>query len=195
MDSKQLSKHSIVKCAVIRFRQFGILKTTMEEIASDLSISRSSLNYYFKYKELLVMEVLNKLSSEYLGELNKITLNEDRNFYDVIDAMIELKGKYFKKNFSILTYSLTNIGLIPKKLTRVWAFEKRAYNELFCNRLVFNTRNFLDNRKKTNLYLYYIQTLYTQKLLMGNYIITEKEVKRLSHNVRTLSHIIIKGLL
>ena len=46
-DQKQ---EAIIEAAIKRFAHFGVSKTTMAEIAADLSFSKASLYYYFPDK-------------------------------------------------------------------------------------------------------------------------------------------------
>ena len=50
----------IVNAAQKRFGVFGLLKTTMQEIASDLCLSKGLLYYYFPGKEHLYKAVVEK---------------------------------------------------------------------------------------------------------------------------------------
>lgn len=61
----------IVNAAQVRFGQFGIEKTTMREIASDLNMSKGSLYYYFPDKEHLYKAVVEKEQNEFLSILKE----------------------------------------------------------------------------------------------------------------------------
>ena len=51
-------REAIIEAAKKRFSHFGVGKTTMNEIADDLSISKASLYYYFPDKLNLYAAVL-----------------------------------------------------------------------------------------------------------------------------------------
>ena len=59
-DQKQ---ENIIQAAIKRFAHFGVSKTTMSEIAADLSLSKASLYYYFPDKLNLYAEVLRSITS------------------------------------------------------------------------------------------------------------------------------------
>jgi len=63
---------TILVTAQKRFGQFGMAKTTMQEIADDMGISKGSLYYYFPDKEHLYMAVIDR---EYEQFLNLVSLN------------------------------------------------------------------------------------------------------------------------
>src|SRR5215216_714245 len=62
-------RDAIIEAALKRFAHFGVAKTTMNEIAKDLKISKASLYYYFPDKLNLYAEVLKSIinSSETKG--------------------------------------------------------------------------------------------------------------------------------
>jgi TetR/AcrR family transcriptional regulator len=61
IEEQDKKKDQIIEAALNRFMHFGIPKTTMNEIADDLSISKALLYYYFPDKSSLTYEVANHL--------------------------------------------------------------------------------------------------------------------------------------
>lgn len=59
LDQKQ---EAIIGAAIKRFAHFGVAKTTMTEIAADLSLSKASLYYYFPDKLNLYAAVLTTIT-------------------------------------------------------------------------------------------------------------------------------------
>jgi AcrR family transcriptional regulator len=57
---------SILTTAQKRFGQYGMAKTTMQEIADDLGISKASIYYYFPDKQQLYMAVIESEHDEFL---------------------------------------------------------------------------------------------------------------------------------
>ena len=53
-------RNNILEIAQKRFGMYGLAKTTMQEIANDLGMSKGSLYYYFPDKERLYAAVLEK---------------------------------------------------------------------------------------------------------------------------------------
>ncbi len=106
---KDTTKENILNVAAKIFSKFGFKKTTIEEIASSARKAKGSVYYYFKNKEDLFKEVVNKEFQVLQTELTKVinedidsdkkfkkfvlirmqTLNNSVNFYDV------LKNNYF----------------------------------------------------------------------------------------------------
>jgi AcrR family transcriptional regulator len=60
VSKDQLARQEIVDNAQILFRQFGLKKTTMDEIAESCGKAKSTLYHYFKSKEQVFVEVITK---------------------------------------------------------------------------------------------------------------------------------------
>jgi AcrR family transcriptional regulator len=65
-SEKLMKEQLIIEAAQKRFGLFGIEKTSMREIAEDLSLSKASLYYYFPDKESLYRAVVEKEQTEFL---------------------------------------------------------------------------------------------------------------------------------
>jgi AcrR family transcriptional regulator len=65
----------IIEAAQKRFGLYGIEKTSMREIASDLKLSKASLYYYFPDKESLYRAVVEQEQSEFISRITKRILS------------------------------------------------------------------------------------------------------------------------
>lgn len=63
---------SIVEAARKRFAHYGLGKTTMNEIAADIGMSKAALYYYFPDKERLFIEVIKHEMEKFFSEVNEI---------------------------------------------------------------------------------------------------------------------------
>jgi AcrR family transcriptional regulator len=61
----------IIEAAQKRFGLYGVEKTSMREIASDLRLSKASLYYYFPDKETLYKAVVEKEQNEFLAKISE----------------------------------------------------------------------------------------------------------------------------
>jgi AcrR family transcriptional regulator len=61
----------IIEASQKRFGLFGIEKTSMREIASDLKLSKASLYYYFPDKESLYKAVVEKEQIEFISKISE----------------------------------------------------------------------------------------------------------------------------
>jgi AcrR family transcriptional regulator len=62
----------IINVAQRRFGLYGVEKTSMREIASDLKLSKASLYYYFPDKEALYKAVVEKEQKEFLERIKEM---------------------------------------------------------------------------------------------------------------------------
>lgn len=85
MDSAkdQLVRNEILSQAQELFRQYGLKKTTMDEIAAACGKAKSTLYYYYKSKEQVFDAVLNKE----LTDLRKLVRAKVEEHKTVIDKM------------------------------------------------------------------------------------------------------------
>lgn len=63
----------IVKVARERFQHYGVAKTNLEEIASDLGMSAGNLYRYFASKQEIAIACSRQLLNEWMAELRDIT--------------------------------------------------------------------------------------------------------------------------
>jgi AcrR family transcriptional regulator len=96
-------REQIIEIAIKRFSHFGITKTTMNDIADDLALSKQSLYYYFPDKPGLILAVINRVLHEYHARVKELLVGE----WLVEDVLLELAGircdfaqRYFMLNIS-----------------------------------------------------------------------------------------------
>jgi AcrR family transcriptional regulator len=90
----------IIEGAIKRFIHFGINKTTMNEIADDLSVSKPSLYYYFPDKTSLIIGVLDKIFSDLFDILTK-EYEEDEPIEKTLLNLIEVGHRFFQKYYML----------------------------------------------------------------------------------------------
>ncbi len=100
MENQDKKRELIIEAALKRFAHFGLSKTTMTEIASDLSFSKALLYYYFPDKINLYAAVLEYLvehgEKEITGQLTQISDSQK-----ALDFYLEKRHAYLKKYFNI----------------------------------------------------------------------------------------------
>ena len=99
MSNQLDTKHEqIIEATLKRFTHFGISKTTMSEIADDLSISKALLYYYFPDKTSLVLEVGKHILSDFIHAQDmalKTSSDFKSGLYDIMNIRIDFGKKYF----------------------------------------------------------------------------------------------------
>src|SRR5436190_24402022 len=96
-----IKQDQIVGAALRRFSHFGIAKTTLSEVADDLSVSKQALSHYFPDKQSLVDAIIEKLSTEYTDRLSK-EMDQSRSVAESLLKLTEVKGIFFEKYFMLL---------------------------------------------------------------------------------------------
>ena len=90
LDNKQVL---IVEAAIKRFAHFGVAKTTMSEIAADISLSKASLYYYFPDKLSLYGAVLQYVADKDASQHDD-ALAMEKDPYKAIIAYLERRTCY-----------------------------------------------------------------------------------------------------
>lgn len=105
---------NILEAATKRFAHFGVDKTTMNEIADDLGISKASLYYYFPDKLNLFAATLKKIIG-HEQEKEIPFINES----DILKGMykyLEKRTEFIIQNYRILEYLKNIREAIPEDL-------------------------------------------------------------------------------
>jgi TetR/AcrR family transcriptional regulator len=72
-NEEEVSKiDNILNAAQRRFGQYGLCKTTMTEISTDIGLSKAALYYYYPDKESLFEAVIEKEQNEFVEEIKKL---------------------------------------------------------------------------------------------------------------------------
>jgi TetR/AcrR family transcriptional regulator len=98
----QVKQDQIVEAAIRRFSHFGIAKTSLTEVADDLSVSKQALAYYFPDKQSLVHAVVDKLTNDY-GHQLKAEMQSAGSVLEALLKLTEVKSFFFEKYFMLAT--------------------------------------------------------------------------------------------
>jgi len=79
----------------------GTAKTTLDEIARDLRLSKSAIYHYFNTKDELYTAVVEKQATDYIKAVVEIFNNEERKFQERFRAYFTLKTD-LKLNYKLL---------------------------------------------------------------------------------------------
>lgn len=96
----------ILEVAKRRFAHYGLAKTTMAEIAKDLSFSKALLYYYFPDKNSLYMAVIEEIMEELDEEIHGL-LTKDVSVEEGISIILEKRIESVKKYYYIVEYTFT----------------------------------------------------------------------------------------
>lgn len=114
-----IKRAKILEVAKRRFAHFGMAKTTMAEIAKDLSFSKALLYYYFPDKHSLYTAVLEYVINEMIGKVDTYLLKATSIEKSILFA-IESRMELMRENYNLFEYSsslfMQNPGEMGKSL-------------------------------------------------------------------------------
>jgi TetR/AcrR family transcriptional regulator len=134
MENQDKKRTLIIEAALKRFAHYGLSKTTMTEIAKDISFSKALLYYYFPDKLSLYVSTIEHLmqimSRDLVRSIDKTTTSTDG-----VLKLLQKRQAYMQKYYNLFE-SLQIIGLdMPKGLNE--KFEKaRAFEAIILNSLL-----------------------------------------------------------
>src|ERR1700744_4039399 len=117
-EPQDIKKEKILEAAYQRFLHYGYSKTTMNEIAGDLSLSKALLYYYFPDKSQLYVAVMRKLAGEYLQKLQ----NKLDKFSDLKEAFVfqvNTQHDFIVKNYNFFDFFRLNEQNLPDTIWKI----------------------------------------------------------------------------
>jgi TetR/AcrR family transcriptional repressor of mexJK operon len=127
-DRKQ---EAIIAAAIKRFAHFGVAKTTMAEIAADLSFSKASLYYYFPDKMNLYAAVFHNITDA-SEKADDEELAKKKDPFEAICFYLEKRTDFIIKYHNIIEYVRTfSHANIPTELQSLFdQLKKRELERL-----------------------------------------------------------------
>lgn len=94
-------RFQIIRAASKRFARHGLHKTTLDEIARDLRISKASLYYYFESKDQLYYETIRWDADQFIESIKNIFNNESLQIFERFSLYFTSKDETLN-NFKLL---------------------------------------------------------------------------------------------
>lgn len=104
--SQDQKQEAIIEAAIKRFAHFGVAKTTMNEIAADLSYSKASLYYYFPDKLSLYAAVI-KTITHAGASADDAEMDKEKDPFKAIMLYLQRRTDFIIKYHNILEYLKT----------------------------------------------------------------------------------------
>lgn len=200
MNDIDKKRELIVDSAIKRFSHFGIQKTTMNEIADDISVTQPSLYHYFPDKMSLVVAVVEKIMTEYFDELEG-QLSVLNRLEEEFVAILVCRKKFVKRYFMLnLTETSPEAGQIQNACYGVME-QARARESVLVATLITKAANAgeiasVDADKMSKLYLDAITGLSVFVLipLKNKFSPGEEEFDLIFERQHELSKVFLSGL-
>ncbi len=192
-------REQIIVGAIKRFTHYGINKTTMNEIADDLSVSKPALYYYFPDKASLVLGVVSKIFEDYFELLSKEKISA--SLEEKFATIIEIKHRFFQKYYMLhlsagTTDSSLNTEQIKSYVTEMKNKDVELHSQILQNAIDQGEIAAIDPKKTALLYLQCMAGITSLCVMKGNKELmpSKKDVKLVLEKQLDLSKIFIKGL-
>jgi len=124
----------ILKAAQKRLGLYGYEKTTMQEIAADISMSKAALYYYFPDKESIFRAVVENEQTEFYLQLER-RIAELTEADEMIMELVELRHTLFRKFWNLSKFRLSDNNnmkpLLKDLYDRMREIEKQILTTIF----------------------------------------------------------------
>lgn len=200
--AKALKKRlEILDAATYRFAHFGVAKTTMAEIASDLSLSKASLYYYYPDRNNLFAAVLDRIISEMTDEINEKLANDLASdpyqaMEYVLDARIIFLTRHYKLLEGLGTISQEIPPVIGEAINRGREMELQILRRILAQGMANGKLLIQDIDETTNMFFYAIVGMRFAVLRMTqvDFFPTQEEFDRILVLQKKLVVILLDGL-
>lgn len=125
MENQDRKKDLIIDAALKRFAHFGLSKTTMTEIANDLSLSKALLYYYFPDKLTLYAAVLDTLIEKMHQEMH-LDVSLACNSQEALTKCLDKRQEFITKYYNILDFTKLTGSEPPKTLMCMFMKAKKC---------------------------------------------------------------------
>jgi TetR/AcrR family transcriptional regulator len=117
-DQQDIKREKILEAAYQQFLHYGYSKTTMNEIAGALSMSKALLYYYFPDKSQLYIAVTRKLANEYLKNLEDHISFID-NLKEAFLFQINTHHDFIVNNYNFFDFIRLNEQNLPDEIWQI----------------------------------------------------------------------------
>jgi len=97
MSSDVQVRNRILQAAREQFFRFGFTKVTIDEIASDLGMSKKTIYKYFPSKDRLLRGVIETMMKEIWTRVSSLIHDDSMDFLDKLKYLMELVGMQISK--------------------------------------------------------------------------------------------------
>ena len=117
-DQQDIKKEKILDASYQRFLHYGYSKTTMNEIAGDLSMSKALLYYYFPDKSQLYVAVMRKLADNFINTLIE-RVAQSTDLLTAFKAQIDTHHEFMVTNYNFFDFFRLNDQNLPPTIWEI----------------------------------------------------------------------------
>jgi len=135
IDQQDIKREKILESAYQQFLHYGYSKTTMNEIAGALSMSKALLYYYFPDKSQLYTAVTRKLANDYLKTLED-NLSQIGDLKESFVFQINNHHNFIVNNYNFFDFIRLNEQSLPDTIWEIVDEIRQAEMDLLGNAIV-----------------------------------------------------------
>lgn len=109
---------TILEAATKRFGHYGLAKTTMNEIAADIGMSKAALYYYFPDKEHLFAAVMVREMDRFFEEMEKVMARPE-SATRKLNHFVESRFAYFRQFINLAKITSAHIDNVKPAFAKV----------------------------------------------------------------------------
>jgi AcrR family transcriptional regulator len=128
-ELQDVKKEKILEAAHQRFLHYGYSKTTMNEIAGDLAMSKALLYYYFPDKSQLYIAVMQRISCDYLQNLSS-KVNTFNNLQEAFEFQINAQHEFILNNYNFFDFFRLNEQNLPDMIWEIVGQVRQSERDL-----------------------------------------------------------------
>jgi AcrR family transcriptional regulator len=188
----------IIKAAQKRFGNFGMHKTTMKEIATDIGISKALLYYYFPDKVHLYKTVVEKEHNQFI-EIMASRFQKMENPAEMLSEYVTIRVQYFRSLLNLSRFRMEDLSGMKSLMESVWKVFYDKEIEIISNILekgkIQQVLNFEDANETAQLFIDLLKGL-SQMMIKKKQIffLEQSEYDILLRKALLFTSIFIKGL-
>ncbi|WP_432713528.1 TetR/AcrR family transcriptional regulator [Pedobacter sp.] len=198
MENQDKKRILIINAALKRFAHYGLAKTTMTEIAKDISFSKALLYYYFPDKVSLYVRVIEYLMHSISKELTK-SLEKASTSSEGIMLLLNKRQGYIQKYYNLMEYSKYSCNDMPEdlyeKFNRAKDFEIKILNVLLDRGIESGEFKLTDTKIATEIFIDCLAGIHFNILNKDKNIFPDKEqFKQIFIKEKRFAEIFIAGI-
>lgn len=198
MENQDKKRIIIIEAALKRFAHYGLSKTTMSEIAKDISLSKALLYYYFPDKLSLYVSTMEYLMHKMSREIVK-SIDKTSTATDAVLKLLQKRQAYIQKYYNLFESSQTIGNDLPKDLSdkydKAKAFEKIIISSLFSRGVSHGELSIEDPKLATEIFIDAIAGIHFNILAKDKSIFPGKEqFKEIFYKEKVFAEIFLSGI-
>ncbi|SMC77939.1 TetR/AcrR family transcriptional regulator [Pedobacter africanus] len=198
MENQDKKRSLIIEAALKRFAHYGLSKTTMTEIAKDVSFSKALLYYYFPDKLSLYVSSIEHLMQIISRDLVK-SIDKASTSTEGIYKLLQKRQSFIQKYYNLLESTQIIGSELPDnlydKFSKARAFEAIIISSLFSRGIASGELAMEDPKLTTEIFLDALSGIHFNIMSKDKNIFPGKEqFKQIFIKEKLFAEIFLQGL-